>query len=262
MQEKRWALILGVSSGIGKACAKALSLDGFNILGVHFDLAEKEPQVEELEADLRRHSEYVHLFIRNAESKKAREEVADRIAEILSGRQIDLMLHSLAFGTLLPFIKSESSPEVIQKSQMEMTLSVMAHSLVFWTQDLWDRKLLGRGSQIFAMTSGGSVLYAKSYGAVSAAKCALESHVRQLATELAPHGVMVNCLRAGITDTPSLRKIPEAEALLQRARDNNPHGRLSTPEDIGNALRGFGRMKDSWMTGNVINVDGGEILTI
>lgn len=262
MIEKKWCLILGVSSGIGKACAKSLSRNGWNIIGVYFDIAENEGMIEQLKAELMKDSEHVHFFNKNADNHKARVEIVVDIGRILSGARIDLFLHSLAFGTLLPFIKDDSQQQTIQKTQMDMTLSVMAHSLVYWTQDLWDRGLLGRGSKIFAMTSGGSVMYSKNYGAVSAAKCALESHVRQLATELAPHGVMVNCLRAGITDTPALRKIPEFEALLRRAKENNPHRRLSTPEDIGEALCALSKMTQSWMTGNVINVDGGEILMI
>jgi enoyl-[acyl-carrier-protein] reductase (NADH) len=247
---------------MGRACARALSREGWNILGVYFDLAENAGRVESLRQELELTSGHVSFFNKNADNRRARQEILDEIAVLLAGEKLTLFLHSLAFGTLLPFIREESDEETIQKTQMEMTLSVMAHSLVYWTQDLWERELLGGGSKIFAMTSGGSVMYTKSYGAVSAAKCALESHVRQLAVELAPYGVMVNSIRAGITDTPALRKIPEYQDLLRRAEENNPHGRISTPEMIGEALCTLSRMPHSWMTGNVINIDGGEILTI
>ena len=71
---------------------------------------------------------------------------------------------------------------------MDMTLRVMAHSLVYWTQDLVRAELLGRGSRIYSMTSLGSQRAIPSYGAVSAAKAALEAHTRQLAVELASQG--------------------------------------------------------------------------
>ncbi|MET1255386.1 SDR family oxidoreductase [Aliikangiella maris] len=260
--KNKWCLILGVSSGIGQACARSLSEAGWNILGVHFDIAEREQEINELKSALEKNSERVVFFNRNADSKKERLAIVEEIAEITGEQGVELMLHSLAFGTLLPFIKTENVEVVMQKNQMDMTLSVMAHSLVYWTQDLWEKKLLPRGGKIFAMTSGGSVMYSQNYGAVSAAKCALESHCKQLATELAPFGIMVNAIRAGVTDTPSLKKIPEFKALIHRAESFNPHGRLSTPEDIGIALRDLSEMQHSWMTGNVINIDGGEILTI
>ena len=67
-------------------------------------------------------------------------------------------------------------------------MDVMANSLVYWTQDLFFANLLSPGGRIFAMTSAGDHIVWPAYGAVSAAKCALESYVRQLAVELAPEG--------------------------------------------------------------------------
>src|SRR6185436_5677632 len=107
--------------------------------------------------------------------------------------------------------------EVIGKSHMDMTSDVMGHSLVYWTQDLLAAGLLGRGSRLFAMTSAGGHRIMPSYGAVSAAKAALESHVRQLAYELAPRGITANALCAGVTDTPALRKIPGNEEMIRVA---------------------------------------------
>ena len=108
------------------------------------------------------------------------------------------------------------------------------------------------------MTSSGSTRVIASYGAVSAAKSALESHTRQLAMELAPHRITVNALRGGVTDTPAARKIPGSEALFDQAMRRNPHGRLTTPEDIGRAVVALCHPGADWITGNVINVDGGE----
>ena len=76
-----------------------------------------------------------------------------------------------------------------------MTLDVMSNSLVYWTQDLFTNNLFSSGSQIFAMTSAGSHTQWKSYGAVSMAKAALESAIRQLALELAPYKIAANSIR-------------------------------------------------------------------
>ena len=75
------------------------------------------------------------------------------------------MLHSLAFGTLLPFI-ADTPEETVSETQMDMTLRVMAHSLVYWVQDLVRRNLLGRGSRVYALSSMGSVRVLPVYGAV------------------------------------------------------------------------------------------------
>src|SRR2546427_10630692 len=96
------------------------------------------------------------------------------------------------------------------------------------------------------------------YGPVSAAKAAREAHVRQLASELAPRGIAANAIRAGVTDTPALQKIPGHEAILAGARRRNPSGRLTTPEDVARAIVALAHPDTYWITGNVIGVDGGE----
>jgi len=139
-----------------------------------------------------------------------------------------------------------------------MTLDVMAHSLVYWTQDAVKRGLLGSGARVFSMTSSGSTRVIPSYGAVSAAKSALESHTRQLALELAPLGITVNALRGGVTRTPASERIPGSEVLFTEAARRNPHRRLTTPQDVANAVVVLCAPGADWITGNVINVDGGE----
>jgi len=154
----------------------------------------------------------------------------------------------------------ETTKDAIQKSQMDMTLDVMAHSLVYWTQDLVDQKFLTSGSRVFSMTSAGGARVWRTYGAVSAAKSALESHTRQLALELAPIGITVNSIMAGVTDTPALRKIPGSEEMLALAQRKNPSQRLTIPQDVADALGLLSHPKAHWITGNVICVDGGEFI--
>jgi enoyl-[acyl-carrier-protein] reductase (NADH) len=134
----------------------------------------------------------------------------------------------------------------------------MAHSLVYWTQEVVGRGLMGDGGRIFAMTSSGGTRVLPHYGPVSAAKAALESHVRQLAAELAPRGITANAIRAGVTATPAAQKIPGYERIAAEARRRNPHGRMTTPEDVAQAIVVLAHPDTAWMTGNVLGVDGGE----
>jgi NAD(P)-dependent dehydrogenase (short-subunit alcohol dehydrogenase family) len=96
------------------------------------------------------------------------------------------------------------------------------------------------------------------YGSVSAAKAALESHVRQLALELGPRGIAVNCLRPGVTETPALRAIPGHEPYVDKALEINPGGRLTTTEDVASVLVALADPVITWISGAVIPVDGGE----
>ena len=72
-----------------------------------------------------------------------------------------MLLHSLAFGTLKPFL-ADPMKEAVSKAQMDMTLDVMAHSLIYWTQEVVGRGLMGEGGRVFAMTSSGIVVYRKA----------------------------------------------------------------------------------------------------
>ena len=122
-------------------------------------------------------------------------------------------MHSLAFGTLKAYITDDPKDSLTQ-AQMDMTLHVMANTLVYWMQDLVHRGLMGEGGRVYALTSAGSHRVVPTYGAVSAAKAALESHVRQLAMELGGRGITVNAVRAGITDTPCTEEDPGSRGPL------------------------------------------------
>ena len=76
--------------------------------------------------------------------------------------------------------------------------------------------------------------------------------------ELAPHGITVNALLAGVTDTAALRKIPGHEALIEQSKQKNPSKRLTTPNDVAQLVRALVRPETHWLTGNVLRVDGGE----
>ncbi len=256
-----WALILGASSGFGAATARALARRGMNIFGVHMDRSSTLPNAERLVAEIQEMGRQAVFFNVNAANATKRAKVLDEIASRLSqdGNPdgVRVLFHSLAFGSLGPFVPKDPK-DAMSQAQMEMTLDVMANSLVYWTQDLIYRGLLGRGARIFAMTSSGSHRILPSYGAVSAAKAALESHMRQLAVELAPMGVTANCVQAGITDTPALRAIPGHDWLISEASRRNPMGRLTRPEDIAALVAAMCVPGTYWLSGDVLHTDGGE----
>jgi len=256
----RWALILGASSGFGAATARALARAGMHIFGVHLDTRATIDRAREVIADIEATGRQAVFFNTNAADARKRSRVLDRIEAALADqryKEIHFVLHSLAFGSLRPFI-ADDPKEATDEAQMDMTLRVMAHSLVYWVQDLVRRNLLVRGSRIYALSSEGAVRAALPYGAVSAAKAALESHVRQLALELGPRGIAVNALRPGVTDTPALRAIPGHEAWVQEALRRNPGGRLTTPDDVATVLVALADPEITWISGAVIPVDGGE----
>ena len=252
---KKYALILGVSSGIGAACARELASNGLNIIGLY--MRKPKDQINLLINEIESYGVEVRLIKMNACNY-------EEMDNILIGKEfndiiIKTFVHSLAFGAMKPFIAEDDNK--ITKKNIEMTLDVMSNSLIYWTQSLHKNNLFSKGSQIIAMTSAGARKQWLSYGAVSMAKATLESASRQLAIELASEGIAVNAIQAGVTDTPALRKIPGNEEMINNATKNNPGKRLTLPSDVASVITMIGQSNDTWMTGNTIRVDGGEDLT-
>jgi enoyl-[acyl-carrier-protein] reductase (NADH) len=218
------------------------------------------PQVEQLKKDIASTGVQVEFFNVNAADAAKRTEVLDALKSALDktpGAFVRVLMHSLAFGTLKPYI-SEKADEMLTQQQMEMTMDVMANSLVYWVQGAFTRGLLRKGSRIYAMTSSGGRTQIPFYGAVSAAKAALESHIRQLTMELGAFGITANAIMAGVTDTPALRKIPGSHKLIATALGKNPQLRLTTPDDIAKAIVLLTHEYGDFIAGQIVAVDAGE----
>ena len=250
-----WAVILGASSGIGAECANALAQKGINIYGVY--LRKKKSDIEKIENNLKKYNVKTIYKKANASNEVSRKKIVQELSEIKNIR-IKFFIHSIAFGTLKKMIDKENQ---LMKKNIEMTLDVMCNNFIYWTQDLFEKSLFNKGSHIISMTSAGGRKNWKNYGAVSMAKSAIESATRQLSIELAKHEIAVNSIQAGVTDTSALRKIPGSDLMIANAKKNNPHNRLTQTSDIGDFLAILTHYESSWLTGNIIRLDGGEDIT-
>lgn len=255
-----WALILGSSSGFGEAISIEFAKAGYNIFGVHLDRKNTMPNVGKIIKSIKSMGREVYFFNVNAADDGRRRIVIEDIKKITNYKEgvVRIFVHSIAFGTLKPFLSLNDTLENILKSQLEMTIDVMANTLIYWVQDLIRENIMSSGGRIFAMTSAGSQRVWKNYGAISSAKAALEAHIRQIACELAPLGITANAIKAGVTETPALMKIPGHKEMIKLAKEHNPSGRLTQPIDVAKAILALSSEETYWITGNIINVDGGE----
>jgi enoyl-[acyl-carrier protein] reductase III len=252
-----WVLVLGASSGFGSAVSRAMAARGLSVCGVHLDRRSTIALANETREACEANGVETLFFNANAADPEKIRSITGELAERCEPGRLRLLFHSLAFGALAPLAGADAKSSATP-AQIAMTFEVMSSSLVYWTQETAWRGLLGEGSRVLAMTSAGSTRVMPAYGMVSAAKAALEAFVRQLAVELGPRGVTVNAVRAGVTDTPALRKIPGHERMSEIAKGLNPGGRLTRTDDVASLVELLIQPEARWLSGSVIACDGGE----
>jgi enoyl-[acyl-carrier-protein] reductase (NADH) len=216
--------------------------------------------VDELRDSLHALGVDTHFFNVNAADADRRTEIVESLKTEMAkypGSTVKVLLHSLAFGSLLPLV-GDKDTKVCSQKQLEMTMDVMANSIIYWSQAIMASGLFSKGSRIIGLTSAGSQRVLPMYGAVAAAKSAMESYIRQMALELAPHGITANSIRAGVTYTPALDKIPGSDTIMKNAYMRNPYHRLTQPEDIANVISLLVKPECDWINGTILGVDGGE----
>lgn len=255
---KKRALIIGGSSGIGLATAKKLLRSEFDVTIIHRDRRLASEQfLEDIKACAMECNCKVDTWNVDAIDPQ---KISECLTEIQSKSKepFALVLHAVSKGNLKSFVSDGNAR--LSKTDLELSIASMGTNLQLWCNGLLDLNLMGDGSRLVALTSEGNNRFWKGYGAVALAKSALETMCNYLAVELAPKGVRVNVVQAGITETPSLNLIPGAEDLKQNAVSRNPYERMTTPEDVADAIYLLTLPEALWINGALIHVDGGEHL--
>jgi enoyl-[acyl-carrier protein] reductase III len=116
------------------------------------------------------------------------------------------------------------------------------------------------GSSIIGISSLGSTRVLDNYVLVGTSKAALESVVRHLAVELAPRGIRVNAVSAGVVETEALDFFPNREEMVRAGLERTPAGRLVEPEDIAGAVAYLCSPDADMVRGHTLIVDGGYSL--
>ena len=206
-QTKKYALILGGSSGLGLASAHALAEKGYNLYIVHRNRKADQEQFEKEVACMQSAGVTVSTFNKDA----LKPENIQYIAGKLSKHSLSVVIHSIAKGSLKPLSPAAKG---LSKIDLDITLHAMATSWWQWMKELLAQERISNSCSNIAFTSEGTTKVWPSYGAVASAKATLEALMRQMAVELAPHGITTNCIQAGTTITPSFKMIPHSDKLI------------------------------------------------
>ena len=235
-------LVTGGTRGIGKTIALRLASEGAAriALGYMRNDAAAEAAAEEV-----RKAGAEPLLVRgNVASDKV-------IAELASHGPYAVVVHNAATGVIKPALETEDK-------HWDWTLNANARALLSLARACApDMK---SGSSIVAISSLGAQRVLENYVLVGTSKAALESVVRYLAVELAPRGIHVNAVSAGVVETEALDHFPNREEMLHSGKTRTPAGRLVEPDDIAGAVAFLCSPDAQMVCGQTLIVDGGYSL--
>ncbi len=239
--EGKVAVILGASSGIGKLAAKVFAAEGANVVIAARRLTELEAVAGDIGAvavkcDITSDSE-VEAFIGTATDKFG---------------NLDIAMNCAGFEQALPL--SGLTPEKLEPMiavQFTGAVSFMRHAAAAMKQ----------GGSIINVTSLNATLAGEGLAAYSGSKAAVNHISKIAALEYGPRGVRVNALAPSFIKTEMTEKLFKYGDLIQAFIEETPLRRMGTVEDVVNAALFLAGDSSSFITGQVIHVDGGGTLT-
>jgi enoyl-[acyl-carrier protein] reductase III len=240
------ALVTGGTRGIGKAVALALADMGADI-AINFFRSRDAAKAAVAEIE----KKGVKGIALRANMGNP-EQIPGMFQEIKSTfGKLDILVSNAAlghFGNVLD----------VNDKMWDVAMTTNAKALLYCSQEA--TKLMPGGGKIVALTSLGSHRYIPGYAAIGVSKAAIETLVRYLAYELASKGINVNGVSGGFIDTDSLKIFPSYDEIIKESTRRTPFARVGTPEEIANVVAFLCTNRASWVTGQIIIVDGGYTL--
>jgi enoyl-[acyl-carrier protein] reductase III len=233
-------LVTGGSRGIGRAIALRFAELGAARVAIGYLRGDRaaEETARELEAA-------------GAEPMLLRGNVGDaeRVAALLEqAGPLDVLIANAATGVIRPTLE-------LEERHWDWTVNANARSV--FTLARHAAPAMPPGSSIVAISSLGGARVLENYVLVGVSKAAIETLVRYLAVELAPRGIRVNAVSAGLVETGALEHFPNREQMLDYHRGRTPAGRLVEPGDIANAVCFLASPEAEMIRGQTLVIDGG-----
>jgi len=231
-------LVTGGTRGIGLATAHRLVRDGAGRVVLGY--LRNDTAAEAAAAEIRGAGVEVDLVRGNVASEST-------IAKLAAAGPYRVVVHNAATGVIRPALETEDK-------HWDWTMNANARSMLALTRAT--APTMEAGSAVVAISSLGSHRVLDNYILIGTSKAALESVMRYLAVELAPQGIRVNAVSAGVVDTAALEWFPNRDEMLATV-DRTPAGRLVEPDDVAAAVSFLCSGDAAMVCGQTLIVDGG-----
>ena len=244
--EGKVVLVTGANAGIGEAAAVQFAEGGATVYGV-------ARRKEALEAARKKHPQVRWLLADVAMRAQISTAIESAVRE--AGR-LDVLVNNAAIFYLAPL---EATTEEMARSQFDVNVLGASHAV----QAALPALKASRGVIVnLSSAAGHKAMPVGSHYA--ATKAAIESLTRSWALELAPHGVRVNAIAPGPTETEGFAKIAPAPEAREQMKANFtkmlPLGRMASSAEVARFILTVSEPAAAWMTGEVLRIDGGMSL--
>ena len=235
-----WALVAGASEGLGAEFATQLAARGLNLLLI----ARRKELLEQLAAQLT-HDHAIE--VRTLPLDLAREDIGEVIEAATGDLEIGLLVYNAALSMIGPYFEislEDHLKEIAINCRAPLTLSYL----------LGQSMLKRRRGAIILMSSLSSAQGAPLITNYAATKAGIIGFTKSVALEVSRHGITVNAVCPGFTETDMLWEVPEN--IRQRILDKIPMGRFGTSEEIAACVR-YIVSEGDYMTAQAISINGG-----
>ena len=243
----RVAVVTGGGSGIGAATTRLLAERGLTVAIVGRTLE----KLEALAAEIAPAPGEAFPVVADLGEAGGPQAIVDAVLE-RTGR-LDVVVNNAAAFWLRPFGE-------YTLADVDAHLAANVRGPFLLVQAALPALRLSPAAAVVNVSSAAAVMYRPGQAVYGFTKAAIEHMTKQLAFELAPDRIRVNCIRPGPTDTPIHRAVPNPEERLQTLGKLTPLGRVGRPDEIAWWIVTLVEPEAEWVTGAVIPVDGGRVL--
>jgi glucose 1-dehydrogenase len=243
------AVVTGAASGNGRAIALRFAEEGANVVVADVAEAGARETATQIEA-LGRHA----LTTRTDVSKRSDvENMVRQVVESLG--PIDVLVNNAGVETLISFLK-------LAEDEWDRVLNINLKGPFLCGQAV-ARHMVERGvrGSIVNIASINSEVAFRGQAHYVASKGGLRMLTRAMALELAPHGIRVNAVGPGVIDTPMTAQSLSTPEVREWMMGNIPLKRVGQPRDVANAALFLASEEASYMTGAIVFVDGGWLIS-